>query len=95
MAGANFAIVRRFVLCEQPGMQKPSIKDLMAAAGISKSYACEILGTENTDPKAPARSLAIFLYRKLGWRHESIADLTDEQMAVLEELEPWQPRKVA
>lgn len=76
-------------------MQKPSIKDLMAAAGISKSYACEILGTENTDPKAPSRPLAIRIYRELGWRHDSIADLTDEQMTVLEELDPWQPRKVA
>jgi hypothetical protein len=82
-------------MCEQRGMDKPSIRDLMEAAGISKSYACEILGTANTEPKAPSRPLAIRIYRETGWRHESIADLTDEQIAVLEELDPWQPRKVA
>lgn len=77
------------------GMEKPTIKHLMDAAGISKSYACEILGTDNTAPKAPARPLAIYLYRKIGWRHESIADLTDDQMAVLEQLDPYQPKKAA
>ena len=76
-------------------MDKPSIKDLMEAAGISKSYACEILGTDNTPPKAPSRSVAIRIYRETGWRHESIADLTEEQMTLLEQIDPWQPKKAA
>jgi hypothetical protein len=76
-------------------MANPSIKELMDAARISKSYACEILGTENTPPKAPSRGLAIYIYRQLGWRHESIADLTDEQIDVLEAVERWTPREAA
>lgn len=76
-------------------MEKPTVTALAEAAGISKSYACEILGTENNPPRSPARSLAIHIYRTTGWRHESIADLTDDQMSVLEVVDPWQPKKAA
>jgi hypothetical protein len=27
--------------------------------------------------------------RKTGWRHSLIADLSDEQIAMLEQIEPW------
>lgn len=77
------------------GMEKPGVTELAKAAGISKSYACEILGTDNVPAKAPSRSLAIHIYRATGWRHESIASLTVEQMSVLEEVDPWQSKKVA
>ena len=53
------------------------------------SYASMILGGS----RQPGRPLALHIYRSTGWRHDSIADLTDEQMAVLESLEPWTPRK--
>jgi hypothetical protein len=62
--------------------------ELADAADISKSYASEILSGK----RHPSRPLAIHIYRQTGWRHASIADLTDEQLAMLEEIEPWSPK---
>lgn len=59
--------------------------DLSAKAGISLSYASEIVGGKRT----PSRALAIHIFRKVGWKHPAIADLTEEQMKMLEEIEPW------
>jgi hypothetical protein len=42
--------------------------------------------------RVPPRSLAILLFRKTNWKHESIADLTEEQMRVFEQVDPWTPR---
>lgn len=64
--------------------------DLHKAAGISVPYASQIL----SGTRAPSRSLAIHIMRTTDWRHESIADLTDEQIAMLEEIEPWKPQPV-
>jgi transcriptional regulator with XRE-family HTH domain len=84
------ALAPSFVLCEQRAMaEKPGTMELARAAGISKSYASEILNDELD--KAPSRSLAIHIYRKLGWRHPIIAEITEEQMSVLEQVEPWTP----
>lgn len=69
-------------------MEQPTPKELREATGISQSYASMILSGERT----PARSLAILIFRKLGWRHDSIAGLSEEQMAVLEQVDPWTPR---
>lgn len=72
-------------------MDKPSPKDLSEAADISQSYASMIL-SEDADPaksRTPRRSLAIFIFRRFGWKHPLIADLTDEQIDVLEQVEPW------
>jgi hypothetical protein len=65
---------------------KPSV--LAQTAEISMSYASEIL----SKGRVPSRPLAIHIYRKTGWRHSRIADLSDEQMATLETVEPWTPR---
>lgn len=73
-------------MCEQYGMDKPTYNELADKAGISRSYACEILGD-----RVPSRPLAIHIYRATGWRHPLIADLTPEQMALLESIEPWVP----
>jgi hypothetical protein len=70
-------------------MEKPSPKALQDVAGISQPYASMIL---NGDRK-PGRPLAIHLFRKLGWRHESIAGLSEDDMAALERIEPWAPRE--
>lgn len=59
-------------------------------AGISRSYACEILGD-----KRPSRPLAIHIFRKTGWKHSLLEGLTDEQLATLETIEPWQPQNAA
>ena len=74
-------------------MTIPSPKELSEAVGISPSYASMIL-SESDDPaksRTPPRSLAILIFRKLAWRHPSITDLTDEQMKVFEEVDPWTP----
>jgi hypothetical protein len=72
-------------------MDKPSPKQLVDAAGISPSYASMIL-SDGDHRRVPPRSLAILLFRKTNWRHPSITDLTDEQMAVFEQVDPWTPR---
>lgn len=63
--------------------------ELSGTAGISLSYASEIASGK----RQPSRSLAIHIFLKTGWRHESIADLTDEQIKVLSEVDPWTPPK--
>lgn len=70
-------------------MDIPAVSDIVAQAGISKSYASEI----RSGVRKPSRSLAIHIFRKTGWRHSLIADLSDEQIAVLETIEPWSPAK--
>ena len=74
------------VICEQRSMDKPRVKELVAAIGISKTYASDILSGK----QPPSRPLAIHIFRKTGWRHESIAELTERHMKVLEEVEPWE-----
>lgn len=73
------------VICEHRGMEKPSLKTAMEVAGISKSYAWDVLN----DKQAPSRPLAVHLYRRTGWKHPCIASLTEEQIAASEILEPW------
>lgn len=67
-------------------MEQPSkYTDLAEKAGISLSYASEILGGQ----RVPSRPLAIHIYRKTGWRHSIIADLTAKQIDTLEAVDPW------
>lgn len=70
-------------------MDKPTPKVLRDATGISQPYASMILSGDRT----PARSLAIRIFRETGWRHAIIADLNEEQMSMLELIEPWTPRE--
>ena len=65
-------------------MAKPRTTQLAEAAGISKSYASEIL----SGVRKPARSLAIHIFRRTGWKHDSIRKLTEDQISVLESIEP-------
>lgn len=63
--------------------------------GISQPYASMIL-SDDPDPakrRKPARSLAILIFRKFNWKHPSIAELTEEQMVVFEQVDPWTPPK--
>lgn len=69
------------------GMQKPTVKALVEATGISKGYASDILSAA----QPPSRPLAIHIFRTTGWRHDLIADLSEDQMALLEQIEPWVP----
>lgn len=69
----------------------PTISELRAATGISQSYASMILNSS----RSPSRSLAIKILRETGWRHDVLSGLTDEQLATLETIEPWQPQSTA
>ncbi len=62
---------------------------LAETAGISVPYASQILSGK----RSPARPLAIHIFRHTGWKHDSITSLTDAQIAMLEEVEPWTPPK--
>lgn len=61
----------------------------MAATGISKTYASDILAGK----QAPSRPLAIYILRKTDWRHSRLEGLTDEQIDVFEQVEPWASRQ--
>lgn len=74
-------------------MATPTPKELTEAVDISISYANKILMSEGEHSRTPPRSLAILIYRKTGWRHDSIAGLTEDQMAVFEQVDPWSPSK--
>ncbi len=65
--------------------------ELASQASISLSYASEIANGKRN----PSRSLAIHILRKTGWRHPVIAQLTDEQIDTLEQVEPWTPAERA
>lgn len=71
----------------RPRRETP-VGDLVAAVGISQTYASMILSGK----RRPCRPLAIVIFRKTGWKHESIERLTERQMRILEEIEPWEPR---
>lgn len=64
----------------------PSTKELSEAAGISKGYASDILNGKRLTLNRP---LAIHIFRTTGWRHPTIADLTETQMKVFEQVDPW------
>ncbi len=75
----------------------PTAVEIADAVTISRSYAAMILN-DSGDPnksRTPPRSLAILIYRRLGYRHPSIAELTEDQMKVFEEVDPWTPRQAA
>lgn len=63
----------------------PSVSALKDATGISQSYASMILNGS----RRPSRALAIHIFRTTGWRHDLLDGLSDEQIAVLEQIEPW------
>lgn len=67
--------------------RKPGTMELADLAGISKSYASEIVN----NLRRPSRPLAIHILRRTGWRHPLLDGLSDEQIATLETVEPWKP----
>jgi transcriptional regulator with XRE-family HTH domain len=67
------------------GMIKPSVKQVVDATGISKGYASDILSGR----QQPSRRAAIHIYRHTRWKHELIAELTEEQIDALETVDPW------
>lgn len=69
----------------------PTTRELSEKAGISLGYASDILSGKRPNLGRP---LAIHIFRKTGWRHQSITDLSEDQITMLEEIEPWTPPQV-
>lgn len=67
-------------------MGKPTIRQVVEATGISRTYACDVLNG-NQQPRA----LIVEIYRKLDWKAPLIAHMTDEQIAVIEAAEKLSP----
>lgn len=65
--------------------------ELSKATGISVPYASQILTTD----RVPSRPLAIHIFRQTGWRHPRISELSEEQLEMLERIEPWQGSEAA
>lgn len=65
----------------------PAYTELADKAGISRSYANEIV-----KGRQPKRPLAIHIFRATGWKHPVLSGLTDDQIAMLESVEPWTHR---
>lgn len=68
-------------------MEAPTQHDMQTRLGISQTYASMILRGVRT----PSRPLAIRMFREFGWKHPVIAELTEEDMATFERIEPWIP----
>lgn len=85
--------LRDFVQLLSPLPVKPdkpiSLNAQLVAHGISSSYSSMILSGQ----RKPSRSLAIHIFRKTGWKHAIIAELTDEEIDLLEKIEPWAPSR--
>ena len=65
-------------------MAKPDTPtELARVAGISMPYASQILSGD----RVPARPLAIRIFRATGWKPPNIANLSDDQIAMLETIE--------
>lgn len=74
----TLALAFRFVMCELGGMDKPT--SLSAAAGISISYASELLSGKRT----PSPVLAISIYRKTGRKFGVIANASASEITAME-----------
>ena len=81
-----FGLVIIFALCELNVMtDKPSTSEVASLAGISAGYASDMLNGKRPLPRA----LALHIFQKTGWKHDSVSNLTDQQIAVLETVEVW------
>lgn len=61
----------------------PTPSEFAKAAGISVSYACELLTAKRT----PSQRLAVRIYRRTGRKFGSIAGATDADIDALERLQ--------
>jgi hypothetical protein len=67
-------------------MSKPTIRELVEATGVSRTYACDVL-----NGKQHPRGLVVEIYRKFGWKAPLIAHMTDDQIDVIEAAEKLAP----
>lgn len=66
-------------------VDKPALKQLVAATGLSKGYAHDILSGR----QQPSMRAAVHVYLRTGWKHDKIAVLTPEQIEALATVDPW------
>jgi hypothetical protein len=66
--------------------KKPALKDLVAATGLSKGYAHDILSGR----QAPSLRAAAHIFCKTGWKHRSVAKLSDAALSEIAAADPWQ-----
>ncbi len=69
--------------------KEPSMNQRIVALGISKTHASQIINGKGD----PCLSLAVAIWRATGWKCQRIAHVTDEHLAIVEEVEPWVPAK--
>ena len=72
-------------------MPKPTIKQLMDAVPISKSYASLILQDGKDGAQTPPLNLAALIYRETGWRHSTISKMTKPTLYEIARTHPWTP----
>lgn len=63
---------------------KPSLKDIMDAVPVSKSYAAVIRNGQSIP-----LNLAAAVYLKTGWRHPAISQLSDATVTEIAQKQPW------
>ena len=69
-------------------METPTLKAIMAAAPVSKSYAAVI-----RNGKTCPLNLAAMVYCETGWRHPVTEELSDETLRDIAAKQPWTPPK--
>lgn len=72
-------------------MEKPSLRNLMDAVTISKSYAALILQDADKAPQTPPLNLAALIFCKTGWKHHTVAGMSDDTLIEIAEQQPWTP----
>jgi hypothetical protein len=65
--------------------EKPSLKNLVAATGLSKGYAHDILSGRQ-DPSLKA---AAHIFSKTRWKHRTVANYADEVLDGIAAADPW------
>jgi hypothetical protein len=74
-------------LAPMPG-KVPSLNARIVSLGVSKAHASQIVNGKHR----PSLSLAVAIWRTTGWKCPRVAHATDEQLAVIEAVDPWMPR---
>jgi hypothetical protein len=69
-------------------MSKPTIRQVVEATGISRTYACDILNGKQTP-----RAVIVEIFRRLNWRAPLIEGLTEDEIAAIEEAERLSPTR--
>jgi len=67
---------------------KPTIRELMDAVPVSKSYAALIRNGQSIP-----LNLAALVFERTSWRHPLISQLSDATVLEIAQKQPWSPPK--